>query len=240
MGNLLIFSGAGLSAESGISTFRGNNGLWGKYDVQEVANFSTWKQNKERVFEFSNVFRETLGQLSPNPAHFALAELEKELGLERCFHFTQNVDDLLERAGCKNVVHIHGSIRRMQCLNCAHHWDVGFSSVPVNICCPSCGSSEEVKPGIVMFNELAPEYENLIRTFNRAKEGDIILVIGTSGNVVPMQWIVGMLKGKSFNILVNLEEIDGVNSVFDSQVLGRAGQMLPKLVTAILSKLNEK
>lgn len=191
-GRLLVFSGAGLSAESGIPTFRDSDGLWQGHDPMQVAHISTWVKNAELVFDFYNQRRTEMFDKQPNAVHRMIAQLENRLGVERVKNFTQNVDDLLERGGCDpaNVVHVHGKINEMNCVHCDYRWDIGHAPQSFALQCPNCSRMGTVKPGIVMFGEVAPEYENMITTFQSSTEEDVVLVIGTSGNVVPMTWIV--------------------------------------------------
>lgn len=205
MNQILIFTGAGLSAESGISTFRDNeDGLWTKYDPAEVCNLQTFAKNRELVFKFYNERREQLPSLHPNNGHKAIAALQKQYGKDRVKIFTQNIDDFLERAGCEDVVHVHGKFTDMQCLKCSHVWDVGYEVMHMNEACPNCDTVGCTKPGVVFFGENAPNYQILYSTFKKARN-DVILVIGTAGEVVPLEYIVGnrYSPNKPFSILCN-------------------------------------
>lgn len=205
MQQILIFTGAGLSAESGISTFRDNiDGLWTKYDPDVVANLWTWPLHKETVFKFYNERRVELPTLKPNKAHEGIAALQKQYGKDVVKIFTQNIDDFLERAGCEDVVHVHGKFTDMKCLDCDHVWDVGFTEVQLGTPCPMCRSTAGVKPGVVFFHENAPEYPNMYSTFKKSRN-DVIVVIGTSGEVIPMDRIAGNRRSpnKPYSILNN-------------------------------------
>jgi len=205
MNQLLIFTGAGLSAESGIATFRDNeDGLWTKYDPDEVCNLRTFAKNRELVFKFYNERRAQLPSLKPNAAHYGLAALQKQYGKDRVKIFTQNIDDFLERAGCEDVVHVHGKFTDLQCLKCGHVWDVGYEVMHMNDECVNCGEVGFLKPGVVFFGENAPNYPLLYSTFKKARN-DVILVIGTAGEVVPLEYIVGnqYSPNKPFSILCN-------------------------------------
>lgn len=205
MKQILIFTGAGLSAESGISTFRDNvDGLWTKYNPDVVANLWTWPNHKQTVFDFYNERRVELPNLKPNAAHEGIAKLQKEYGKDVVKVFTQNIDDFLERAGCEDVVHVHGKFTDMLCLDCDHTWDVGYTEVQLGTACPSCGSVAGVKPGVIFFHEAAPEYPNMYKTF-RESRNDVIVVIGTSGEVISMDKIAGNRRSpnKPFSILNN-------------------------------------
>lgn len=214
MNNLLIFTGAGLSAESGISTFRDNeDGLWTKYDPDVVANLNSFEKNRELVFKFYNERRIGLPSLKPNKAHEGIARLQKKFGTDRVKIFTQNIDDFLERAGCEDVVHVHGKFTDMNCLACGHRWDIGYAEYVIDTPCPECGKSHLVKPGVVFFYENAPEYPEMYRTFDKSRK-DIILVIGTSGEVIDLKHITGnrYSPNRSYTILNN-KEFDKFGSI---------------------------
>lgn len=207
MKQILIFSGAGLSAESGIATFRDADGLWEGNDPNIVSNINAFFSNKEIVFDFYNKYRAKLADAQPNAAHIGIAELQKTYGSENVQIFTQNVDDLLERAGCEHVNHVHGFLPYMMCLNekCGHAWDVGYTSVSHDASCPKC-AMQNIKPAVVFFGEGAPGYENLYKTFKHSRD-DLIIVIGTSGEVIPLSYITGnrYSTNRSKTVLNNLE-----------------------------------
>lgn len=217
MKQILIFSGAGLSAESGISTFRDNDdGLWTTYNPDQVANIHTFNANKSMVFDFYNDRRVSLSTLKPNAAHFGIAVIQKKYGKENVKIYTQNIDNFLEQAGCEEVVHVHGEMTQMQCLHCNTHWDIGHTRWEEHQECPHCDFAEKkaeagslykgtsVKPGVVFFGEIAPEYPDMYAKFRDSRK-DIILVIGTSGEVVSMDKIAGNRRStrRSFTILNN-------------------------------------
>jgi NAD-dependent deacetylase len=205
MNQVLIFSGAGLSAESGISTFRDNeDGLWTKYDPDVVANLYAFHKNRELVFKFYNERRVDLPNLKPNKAHEGIARMQKKYGKDNVKIYTQNIDDFLERAGCEDVVHVHGKFTDMNCMDCGHRWDIGHNEYEIDTPCPNCGEIESVKPGVVFFYENAPEYPAMYKTFKDSR-GDLIIVIGTSGEVVDLKYICGnrFSPNKSYTILNN-------------------------------------
>jgi NAD-dependent deacetylase len=201
---ILIFTGAGLSAESGVPTFRGVGGFWRGFDPAVVASIDTLDANRELVFLFYNERRQHLEAVRPNRAHLWLAALQKQFGT-RLKLFTQNVDDLLERAGCTDVIHLHGSLLDAHCRACEHRWHVGYAALPVTQRCPTCGSPS-TKPGVVMFGEMAPLYATMHEVFGNSRD-DLILVIGTSGAVIPFEYVVGNRRSthRSYTVLNNLE-----------------------------------
>ena len=158
-----VFAGAGLSAESGLATFRDAGGLWTKYDINEVCFYPGFVANKEnksyrqKIFDFYNEVKTACMQAQPNAAHLELAKWQELSGTETVI-FTANVDDLLERAGCKNVVHVHGNLSSMHCTSCTFEWACDeFKDQR----CPKC-NSRLTKPNVVFFNEHAPLYAKLL------------------------------------------------------------------------------
>ncbi|BDY12354.1 SIR2 family NAD-dependent protein deacylase [Hydrogenimonas cancrithermarum] len=195
MKKAMILSGAGLSAESGIRTFRDNDGLWEEYDVMKVCSVQGWEEDRKLVTQFYNDRRKDLADKKPNPAHFALARLEKRFP-GQIWNLTQNVDDLLERAGCENVIHLHGTLRDLRCEACGHVWDIGFRAQREDESCPSCGG-RNVRHNVVMFGEPAPAYRFIQKAID---ESDLFVAIGTSGQVID---IVSIATEFANSILVN-------------------------------------
>ncbi|MGA7965416.1 MAG: Sir2 family NAD-dependent protein deacetylase [Gammaproteobacteria bacterium] len=195
MRKVMIISGAGLSAESGISTFRESDGLWEKYDVMEVCSTQGWQKNRKLVTDFYNARRKELEEKEPNAAHLALAALEKKYP-GRVWNLTQNVDNLLEKAGCQNVIHLHGTLSDLRCESCNGLFDIGYRAQKEDESCPYCGSSD-VRHNVVMFGESAPEYR---RIYEAVEECDLFVAIGTSGRVID---IVSLAGEFDHSILVN-------------------------------------
>ena len=201
--HLVVFSGAGLSADSGIATFRGADGLWENHSIDEVCNFDTWEANRQSVHGFYNARRVALAGVAPNPMHRLLAGWQSRF---RTTLVTQNIDDLLERAGATEVLHVHGFLTEMRCLACGAVWDIGATAWdPSTDRCPSCGSLEGVKPNVVFFNEPAPLYEPMADVFASLGPDDVLVVIGTDGAVVPIGRIAERLRCRK--ALNNLEPI---------------------------------
>lgn len=181
MKKVLILSGAGLSADSGILTFRDNGGLWENYEVMEVCSVEGFVADRQKVLDFYDARRADIRDKHPNEAHHMIKRLKEKYG-KQIFVITQNVDDLLEKAGCKSVIHLHGKLRELYCEDCGKTFDIGYGSIKQHCICPFC-SSKRVRHHVVMFGEQAPEYDTLGRAL---QEADMLVVIGTSGNVLPV------------------------------------------------------
>lgn len=237
---LIIFSGAGLSAESGISTFRDSNGLWENHKIDEVCNQFTWKNNFDLVHKFYNQRRVQLKDVEPNEAHKTIARLQEKYGND-CFVITQNVDDLLERAGVKNLMHVHGDLTRMHCEACGEKWSIGYEAWDhENGECPKCKSKKGVRPDIVFFGGVAPMYSYMHRAFENLMDKDsILVVIGTMGNVVPIAAIIGKISNRTLKneksvraktILNNFEESEYLPAeLFDHVFYDKATCALPQI-----------
>ncbi|MFL9987313.1 SIR2 family NAD-dependent protein deacylase [Paraburkholderia sediminicola] len=181
---LYVFSGAGLSAESGISTFRTGNGIWTQESIDKVCNFLTWRQNREAVFRFYNERIFEKRDARPNEAHQILATWQHMWGTERVRLVTQNIDDLLERAGAQHVTHLHGDMHSMLCTSCDLRFPKNAEAYRLDTACPRCGAVEAVKPGVVFFHEAAPEYLKLHRMQLEMTDDDLFIAIGTAFQVV--------------------------------------------------------
>jgi NAD-dependent deacetylase len=215
MGRLIIFTGAGISAESGIATFRGNGGLWNNHNVEDVCDQLTWKQNFDLVHEFYNQRRVDLGKVIPNATHQAISDWQKRY---ETIVLTQNIDDLLERAGCRNVVHLHGFLTEMHCTACGHVWDIGYTEWKTTDSCTNvednCKCKKGIKPHVVFFNAPAPMYHVFNKTMKGLTSEDVILVMGTSGMVIPIDSYLFDRPG--FKILNNLEP---TRRAFDNEII---------------------
>ncbi|WP_334094555.1 SIR2 family NAD-dependent protein deacylase [Helicobacter typhlonius] len=244
MPKLVIFSGAGLSAESGLETFRDNGGLWAQYDPMEVCNYENWLENFALMHRFYNLRREELGKVQPNAMHKFLATLPHSLKAKQdieVIHITQNVDDLLERAGASNIIHLHGQLSKIICPKCEYIFDIGYTHFePHN--CPNCGY-EKLKPFIVFFYEKAPQYATMYEIFESLNFRDCVLVIGTSGNVVDISSILARCEYKhkiGLKILNNLEPSNSIaESVFDTIYYKPATQAIEQIQEALCDFFNE-
>jgi NAD-dependent deacetylase len=182
MPNIVILTGAGMSAESGISTFRDAGGLWENHNIEDVASPAGFRRDSATVHRFYNLRRAQLHSVQPNAGHLALAELEAAWkGRGNFLLVTQNVDDLHERAGSKNLLHMHGELRKILCTAChaefRYEQDVTTASK-----CPACGAAGKLRPAIVWFGEIPRHMDEI---FAALEQADIFAAIGTSGIVYP-------------------------------------------------------
>lgn len=237
MKRVLFFTGAGISADSGISTFRDDeDGLWTRYNPDVVCNMDTFEQNRDLVFKFYNERRVLLEDTQPNKAHTEISNIQKRYGSDNVVIFTQNIDDLFERAGCTNVHHVHGDLKKMRCLSDPSHViDVGYETTNPTDTCPTCGGS--MKPGVTFFGEMSPLYELMHKAFYYTSPDDLIVVIGTSGNVVPLSVIIGTHHRQLYGgkrVLCNKDDNDWIAyEDFDQLLFGRAVDQIDEIVTIV-------
>jgi NAD-dependent deacetylase len=229
--NIVILTGAGVSAESGLQTFRAADGLWEGHRVEDVATPEAFVRDPALVHEFYDTRRARLGEVASNPAHEALARLDAEWrgGL---LIVTQNVDDLHERAGAKRLLHMHGELKRGWCLQCNERfaWEGAMSPSESNIC-PSCETAGMVRPDIVWFGEMPYEMERIDAALLHA---DVFVSIGTSGAVYPAAGFVQTAKYRGAATLeINLEPSQG-SLWFDERRYGRASELVPAWVEEML------
>lgn len=227
---IVILTGAGISADSGIDTFRDKDGLWAKVDYREVATPEGFAANPHRVHEFYNDRRRGLTRVAPNPAHFALARLEKDFSGDVLL-VTQNIDDLHERGGSKKPVHMHGELARALCANCGnrHDWPGDLS---VDTRCPSCASAGYLRPDVVWFGEMPYHMEKIYAALNAA---DLFVSIGTSGSVYPAaQFVQEARRAGAHTVELNLEPSDGIDD-FAEAIHGRASEIVPDYVARTLA-----
>jgi NAD-dependent deacetylase len=221
---VFILTGAGVSAESGIPTFRGVNGLWRNYRIEEVASPHAWARDPGLVWEFYSMRRTVAASAKPNPAHFALAKAEQILG-DRLLLCTQNVDNLHEQAGSMNVVHMHGELFKSRCDSCRRppFVDTALYEPPREL--PRCDCGGRVRPHICWFGEVPFELD---RIFSALAESTIFMAVGTSGVVEPAASFVAHVGGRARTIYLGAEKPANA-SAFSECHLGEAGQLLPKL-----------
>lgn len=223
---VFVLTGAGISAESGLPTFRADDGLWAGYRVEDVCTPDAWERDPAGVWEFYSARRAAGIKAEPNPAHVALAELEAKLG-ERFFLCTQNVDDLHERAGSVRLVHMHGELNKARC-----EWDCGRPPVDDRAIYKSldevgrCGCGGRLRPRIVFFGEVPLEME---RIQDEIAKATLMLVVGTSGSVYPAANFVHWARQSGARTVYVGPEAPLNASAFTHVVEGKAGKTLPGL-----------
>jgi NAD-dependent deacetylase len=228
--NIVVLTGAGISAESGLATFRGPDGLWEGHRVEDVATPEAFRRDPALVHAFYDARRERLGSVEPNAAHRALARLDSRWpgGL---LVVTQNVDDLHERAGARRLLHMHGELKSAWCLACDARmpWEAGLGDGPL---CPACGEAGRLRPDIVWFGEMPYEMERIESALLGA---DLFVSIGTSGAVYPAAGFVQTARHAGARSLeLNLEPSLG-SVLFDETRTGPAGRLVPEWVEEALA-----
>jgi NAD-dependent deacetylase len=226
---IVVLTGAGISAESGVPTFRDADGLWEGHRVEDVASPDAFDLQPSVVHRFYDARRAAIAGVEPNPAHLALARLEEHLG-DDLLVVTQNIDDLHERAGSTRVVHMHGELRSALCRACRTRtpWTGDLGDYPP---CPGCGVSE-LRPDVVWFGEVPYEMD---RIFAALHEADLFVAIGTSGVVYPAAAFVQFAAGGGARTVeLNLVASD-VSGDFDESREGPAGQLVPVWVDEVLA-----
>ena len=226
--NIVFLTGAGISAESGLDTFRDKGGLWAKYDLMELATPEAFLRKPDLVHEFYNARRKQVKNVRPNEAHSALARIDMEYAGHVTI-ITQNVDDLHERAGGINLIHMHGELNKIRCEGCGMVvlWtdDLGRETK-----CSSCGHSGKLRPHIVWFGEV-PFHLDAIDIMLR--ECDLFVSIGTSGSVYPAAGFVQTARAcGAKTVELNMEPTAG-KDVFDEGHYGRATKIVPEFVNGL-------
>jgi NAD-dependent deacetylase len=232
---IFVLTGAGVSAESGLGTFRDKDGVWTKYDLSEVATPEGFARDPAKVRAFYNARRENLACAAPNAAHYALARLEAELAARggELYLCTQNVDDLHEKAGAKRVVHMHGELAVTRCHHCEATWpDAG--PLTAEATCEACGREGGARPHVVWFGEM-PLFMDAIE--DALSEADLFVSIGTSGSVYPAAGFVSEARAMGVATCeINLEPSANAY-VFDEKVYGPASETVPAWVERVIAGL---
>jgi len=227
--NIVILSGAGISAESGLATFRSADGLWNNHRVEDVATVEAFARNPDYVHDFYNQMRPELLAAKPNAAHLAISELQKKYNANISI-VTQNIDTLHEKAGNKNVFHIHGQINQIVCLNCGHVFET-WGDVSSEDTCPHCNIRAMLKPNIVFFGENLLYMDKVEQLLNSC---DLFISVGTSGVVYPAAGFVQIAKYHGANTVeLNLEDTSN-NYLFDRHIFGKAGTTLPTFIDELI------
>ena len=225
---IVILTGAGISAESGLGTFRDKDGIWTKYDLEDVATPEGFARNPALVHAFYNARRRGLLEAAPNPAHQALARLEaSQPGV---LIVTQNVDDLHERAGSKNLIHMHGELLRAFCTECGEHFDMREDLSPERPCL-QCREIGGMRPDVVWFGEMPYE---MPRIWNALRDADLFVSIGTSGNVYPAAaFVPDAMRAGVRTLELNLER---TSDDFDESRQGKASDIVPAWVDELIGR----
>jgi len=224
---VVCFSGAGLSAESGIATFRDTetDALWSRYDPTELASPEGFAAHPERVIDWYNWRRRRIAQAHPNAAHRALAQRPDIVQI------TQNVDDLLERAGCKqaSVIHLHGNITHDRChQRCGFQHKIDLANPPGPGRCPMCDAP--LRPAVVWFGETLPQWA-WQQAEKACREAECLLVIGTSASVYPAAGLIQVTKAMGGKVLVINTHASGASALADMELIGPCGEWLPRLLS---------
>ncbi len=233
-GSIVVLTGAGISAESGLATFRGAGGLWEGHRLEDVATPEAFARDPVLVHRFYNQRRRQLHDpaVKPNAAHQGLARLETAWP-GQVLIVTQNVDDLHERAGSRNVVHMHGEIRRVRCVACGAE-RLWLGDLTVETPCPACAATASLRPGIVWFGEMPLEMARIMAALQTC---DLFLAIGTSGHVHPAASFVEVVRDvdRAHTLEVNIEP-SATRSVFADSRIGPAATVVPALVEELLQR----
>jgi NAD-dependent deacetylase len=240
---IVVLTGAGISRESGLATFRDAAGVWATVRIEDVATPEAFRRDPARVHDCYNARRAQLGDpaIQPNAAHLALAELERRWPVAVTI-VTQNVDDLHERAGTRSLIHMHGALNRARCRHCdsVHRWREALSLATI---CPGCGrdgsgrdgSGQDggMRPDVVWFGEMPYEMDTIGQRLSACR---LFVSIGTSGHVYPAAGFVAEVRGRARTIELNLEPSEGA-SLFDEAVHGPATLIVPDFVGGLLESL---
>lgn len=233
MKNIVVLTGSGISAESGVSTFRDRDGVWARYDYREVATPEGFATNPERVHAFYNQRRRDVQEVAPNAAHFALAKLETGLAQQggQLTLITQNVDDLHERGGVKRLLHMHGELLKVECAACSDVRD-WRADLTIDTECTACARIGAMRPHVVWFGEM-PRF--LDEAADAIAAADLFVSIGTSGSVYPAAGFVAEARAIGVMTMeLNLEPSENA-SLFTDAHYGQATQTVPAFVEKVLS-----
>ena len=235
MERIVILTGAGISAESGIDTFRGEDGLWSKVNIEDVGTPDAFRRDPTLGHEFHNQFRRSLENHQPNAAHLALARLEAE-HTSSVLIVTQNVDNLHERAGSGNLIHMHGEMYKVRCQACeaVYHWT---DDLTVTSSCQQCQAAGQMRPHVTWFYEMPMQMPEIERALAAC---DLFISNGTSGNVYPAAGFIADIRrmGRAHSVELNLEPSEG-SSLFAECIHGPAGEVVPVFVDQLLASSME-
>lgn len=235
LGNIFILTGAGISKESGLDTFRDQDGLWANHRIDDVATPEGFKKNPKLVHKFYNHRRQELKKVEPNAAHLALAKLETTWP-SKVTLVTQNVDDLHERAGSKNMIHMHGRLKEVRCIDTGKvfQWE---KDLEIADKCECCGKKGNLRPNIVWFGELPVDLPLIFQALDNC---DYFLSIGTSGNVYPAGGFAQHVQMRGGVTLAEFNIDDSeITHLFQQHHKGPATQTVPTFVDGLIEKLKK-
>jgi NAD-dependent deacetylase len=228
--NIVILTGAGLSAESGLHTFRDKDGIWSKYDYRDVATPEGYRRNPSLVLNFYNERRRQNSNVKPNAAHFALARLEAAYP-GGVLTVTQNIDPLHEAAGTGKLIHMHGEIAKALCAACDERHEIGAGDIDLTSVCPACAAKGSLRPDVVWFGEMPYRMDEIYRALGSC---DLFISIGTSGTVYPAaNFVLEAAAAGAHTVELNLEP-SGRYGGFNEAIHGRATEVVPAYVERLL------
>jgi len=225
-GNIVAFTGAGISAESHVPTFRGADGLWRNYSPETLATAEAFERDPRLVWEWYDWLRGLMHEAQPNAGHLALTELQHRAG-ENFTLVTQNIDGLHEKAGSHDVVKLHGDIWRLRCTTCGR--ESRNEQVPMKLLPPLCRCGGTLRPAIVWFGEMLPEDE-WVRALNAARGADVFLAVGTSSLVYPAAGLVRVARESGAQVVIVNPDPTPADGLAKWILRGPAGEILPRLL----------
>jgi len=225
--HVVVSTGAGVSAESGVPTFRGEDGIWKKMNPEELASIDGFMRNPDLVWEWYQHRRKIVSEVQPNPGHFAIAEMENLF--PRFTLITQNVDNLHYRAGSSEVLELHGNITRNKCLDCNTFYD---EEIDLEAGLPTCSCGGRIRPDVVWFGEMLPT-RVLEAAFRAAEDADLFFTVGTSALIQPAASLPQIaLRSGAFVVEVNIEPTPMTGHV-GAFLQGKSGEVLPRVIEII-------
>ncbi len=228
--HVCVLTGAGVSAESGVPTFRGQGGLWRGVDPMSLATPTAFRENPADVWEFYNYRRKLIREVQPNPAHFAIVQLASVV--PKLTLVTQNVDCLHQRAGSRDVLELHGSLREVRCTGCGQTFDMPDAELPALPHCESCGAM--LRPGVVWFGEMLPEAVWEAAEI-AATDADVVLVVGTSALVRPAATLIGRSTDRGQKVIEVNPDATPYSDEVHVCLRSKAGETLPEVLKAMKS-----
>ena len=232
---LVAFTGAGMSAESGVSTFRGEDGIWQKFKPEELASFDAFIRNPSLVWEWYAHRKKVLSSVEPNPGHLALANMETLF--PEVHVITQNIDNLHRRAGSQRVHELHGNLQRNYCIDCRN--PVSNEGLDLDAGAPRCRQCGGlIRPDVIWFGELLP-LDAWDRSIEACRRADLFLSIGTSGVVYPAATLPGIARGAGAYVVEINPEYTALSDFVDETILGKSGEILPEVVRLMKIELRK-